>query len=67
MSKAGRAGAGAASVIADAVRRKLLQFVGDVAQYDDMTLVVVRIGKQGEHQPLIEEHEDEHGKEDRKS
>jgi serine phosphatase RsbU (regulator of sigma subunit) len=30
------------------VRQKLLQFVGDTPQYDDMTLVAVRLaGRQG--------------------
>jgi len=38
-----------AAAIGRTVRQKLLQFVGDVPQYDDMTLVVVRVhGRGGE-------------------
>ncbi len=33
-----------ASGVADRVRGRLLEFVGDTAQYDDMTLVVLKLG-----------------------
>jgi|GEM_PF-4669174 len=39
---------GGASAVAANVRQRLMQFVGDVSQYDDLTLVAIRaVGREG--------------------
>ena len=58
---------GSAGTIARNVRQKLLQFVGDVPQYDDMTLVVVRVhGREDGRREAQRETRTKHGEKDGK-